>query len=329
LPSFNEFKNYQIMRVLVSTRLLQDGFSELKNQFEVVFPKNEIFTKEEVIGLLPNFDAFLPTFQFKVDREVIDAAAGSIRIIANYGVGYNNIDVEYASQRGIVVTNTPDPVIEPTAEHAFALMLAAARRVSECDRRLRFPNGLKWGVLENLGQTLYGKTLGIVGMGRIGQALARRALASGMNIVYYNRTRLVPEIEIRYQAEWMEMSELLKVADVISLHTPLTHDTHHLINSDSLQLMKPTAILVNTARGPVVDEAALAEALGNKRIFAAALDVYEFEPQINEKLLELDNVILAPHNGTATVEARNEMSRYAAQNIIRFFAGRTDISLVN
>lgn len=317
------------MRVLVSTRLLPEGFSELKKNFEVVFPENEMFSKDEVIQLLPGFDAFLPTFQFKVDKDVIDAASGSVRIIANYGVGYNNIDVEYATKCGIVVTNTPDPVIEPTAEHAFALMLAAARRVPECDRKLRSPNGLKWGVLENLGQTLYGKTLGIIGMGRIGQALARRALASGMSIVYYNRTRLSPEIEILHRAEWMDMNSLLNEADVISLHTPLAADTHHLINSDSLQLMKPTAILVNTARGPVVDEAALAEALEAKRIFAAALDVYEFEPRIHEKLFGLDNVILAPHNGTATVEARNEMSRFASRNIIRFFAGRTDFARVN
>jgi D-3-phosphoglycerate dehydrogenase len=317
------------MRVLVSTRLLPEGFSELKSRFEVVFPENAMFSKEEVMKLLPGFDAFISTFQFKVDKDIIDAAAGNIRIIANYGVGYNNIDVEYASQRGIVVTNTPDPVVEPTAEHAFALMLAAARRIPECDRKLRIPNGLKWGVLENLGQTLYGKTLGIVGMGRIGQAVARRALASGMKIVYYNRHRLSPELEIRYQAEWMEINELLKISDVVSLHTPLTGDTHHLISRESLNLMKPDAILVNTARGPVVDEAALAEALEHKQIFAAALDVYEFEPQINEKLFTLDNVILAPHNGTATIEARNEMSRFAAQNIIRFFDGRTDISRVN
>lgn len=317
------------MRVLVSTRLLPEGFAGLKNEFEVVFPENEMFSKEEVVQLLPDFDAFVPTFQFKVDKDVIDAAAGSIQIIANYGVGYNNIDVEYASTKGIVVTNTPDPVIEPTAEHAFALMLAAARRVAECDRKLRTPSGLKWGVLENLGQTLYGKTLGIVGMGRIGQALARRALASGMRIAYYNRTRLSPDIEVRYEAEWLEMNELLKVSDVVSLHTPLTDSTQHLINADSLKLMKPEAILVNTARGPVVDEAALAIALKNKLIFAAALDVYEFEPMINEMLLELDNVILAPHNGTATVEARNDMARFVSQNIIRFFAGRKDITRVN
>lgn len=317
------------MRVLVSNRLLPEGFSELKQHFEVVFPETDVFSKEEVIRLLPGFDAFLPSFQFKVDRDIIDAAAPGVKIIANYGVGYNNIDVDYATERGIVVTNTPDPVIEPTAELALALMLAAARRISECDRKLRVPEGLKWGILENLGQTLYGKTLGIIGMGRIGQALARRALACGMKIVYFSRNRLTPELETVYQAQRLELDELLKIADVVSLHTPLTDKTFHLIDRNRLQLMKPSAIVVNTARGPVLDESALAEALQKRWISAAALDVYENEPNITPALLVLDNVILAPHNGTATVEARNEMSRLASQNIIRFFAGRKDITRVN
>ena len=317
------------MRVLVSTRLLPEGFSELMQHFEVVFPENDIFSKEEVIQLLPDFDAFLPTFQFKVDKNVIDAAVNRVKIIANYGVGYNNIDVDYATEQGIVVTNTPDPVIEPTAELAFALMLSAARRIPECDRKLRATNELKWGVMENLGQSLYGKTLGIIGMGRIGQAVARRALAFGMKIVYFSRNRISQELEIVYQTYRLELDELLKTADIVSLHTPLNDETFHLINRNSLQQMKPTAILVNTARGPIVDESALVEALQNHWINAAALDVYEKEPNITSALLELDNVILSPHNGTATVDARNEMSRFASQNIIRFFAGRTDITRVN
>ena len=317
------------MRILVSTRLLPDGFLELMNQHEVIFPEKEMFTKEEVIHLLPGFDAFVPTFQFKVDKEVIEGAMGNLKIIANYGVGYNNIDVEYATECGIVVTNTPDPVIEPTAEHAFALMLAAARRIPECDRKMRIPNGLKWGVLENLGQTLYGKTLGIIGMGRIGQALARRALASGMKIVYNNRNRISPELEELYQAEYLELDELLRTSDVVSLHTPLTRETFHLVGRISLQKMKETAILINTARGPVVDEVALIDALQHHWISSAALDVYEYEPIISRELFELDNVVLAPHNGTATIEARIEMSRFVSQNILRYFAGRTDITRVN
>ena len=317
------------MRILVTTHLFPEGFSELRANFEVVFPENEIFSKQEVINIISGFDALIPTFQFKVDKDVIDAAGGNIRIIANYGVGYNNIDVEYATECGIVVTNTPDPVIEPTAEHAFALMLAAARRVAECDRKMRIPNGLKWGVMENLGQTLYGKTLGIIGMGRIGQALARRTLACGMKIVYNNRNRIAPELEMLYQAERMELDDLLICSDFVSIHTPLVRETFHLIGFNGLQKMKETAILVNTARGPVVDEVALIEALQNRWINSAALDVYEFEPHVSAEFFELDNVVLAPHNGTATIEARNEMSRFASRNIIHFFAGRTDITRVN
>jgi lactate dehydrogenase-like 2-hydroxyacid dehydrogenase len=317
------------MRILVSTRLFTEGFSDLMDKYEVVFPVKEIFSKDEVINIISGFDAFISTFQFKMDKDVIDAAKVRVKIIANYGVGYNNVDVDYATKCGIVVTNTPDPVIEPTAELAFALMLASARRIAECDRKMRIPNGLKWGVMENLGQSLYGKTLGIIGMGRIGQALARRALASGMKIVYYNRTKLSPELESHYLTQRLELDELLKTSDVISLNTPLTEETHHLINYSRLQLMKPTAILINTARGPVIDESALIKALQNGIIAAAGLDVYEFEPFITPELFGLDNVVLAPHNGTGTVDARIEMSRFVSQNIIRYFAGLTDFSRVN
>ena len=317
------------MRVLVSTHLPHNGFSDLMDQYEVVFPEKELFSKEEVINIISDFDALISTFQFKVDKEVIHAAKGRLKIIANYGVGYDNVDVDYASQCGIVVTNTPDPVIEPTAEHAYALMLAAARRITECDRKIRIPNGLKWGVMENLGQSLYGKTLGIVGMGRIGQALARRALAGGMKIVYYNRTRLDSELENRYQARRVELDDLLKTCDVISIHTPLTEETYHLINSKRLLQMKPTAILINTARGPVVDEAALIVVLKNGTIASAALDVYENEPSVSPELFDIENVVLAPHNGTGTVEARFEMSRFVSQNIMNFFTGSTDVARVN
>jgi len=317
------------MRILVSTRLSVDGFSDLLDKHEVVFPQNEFFSKAEVINIISGFDAFISTFQFKMDKDVIDAGKGSIKIIANYGVGYNNVDVAYATQCDIVVTNTPDPVVEPTAELALALMLDAARRIAECDRKMRVPGGLKWGVMHNLGQSLYGKTLGIVGMGRIGQSLARRALACGMKIVYNNRNRLSDELESLYLAQRMELTELLQSSDVISMHTPLTDETLHLINRDRLQLMKPTAILINTARGPVVDEAALVVALQQGIIAAAGLDVFENEPAITPELFLLDNVVLAPHNGTGTVDARIEMSRFVSQNIIRYFDGQTNISRVN
>ena len=317
------------MRILVSTRLFNEGFEELMDKYEVVFPEKELFTKQDVINLIPGFDAFISTFQFKMDKEVIEAAKGSIKIIANYGVGYNNVDVDYATQCGIVVTNTPDPVVEPTAELALALMLAAARRVGECDRKMRIPDGLKWGVMQNLGQSLFGKTLGIIGMGRIGQALARRALGCGMKIVYYNRTKLTPEIENQYLTHRIELDELLKTSDVVSVHTPLTDETFHLIDSNRLKQMKSSAILINTSRGPVVDESALITALQTGVIASAGLDVFENEPTISPELYELDNVVLAPHNGTGTVDARIEMSRFVSRNIIRYFEGRTDISKVN
>lgn len=314
-------------RVLISSKLPLEGFVELQKQFEIVMPEKSMFTKMEVIELLPEFDAFLPTFQFKVDKEVLDAAAKRVKIIANYGVGYNNIDVNYAAKLGIVVTNSPDPVIEPTAEHALALMLAAARRISECDRKLRIPNEIKLGVMENLGISLCGKTLGIIGMGRIGQSLASKATALGMKIIYTNRNRLPKEKEL--QAEYYSLDDLLKTADVVSLHVPSTAETHHLLNKEKLKLMKSTAILINTSRGDVIEEKALVKTLKEKQIYAAGLDVFEHKPEITKDFFELDNVILSPHNGTATIDARNEMSRFASQNIIRFFQGRSDITRVN
>jgi lactate dehydrogenase-like 2-hydroxyacid dehydrogenase len=317
-----------IKRVLVFARLFPESFSELSEHFEVVFPEKTPFTKEEIIQLLPDFDAFIP-IGFKVDKEILDVAAKRVKIISNYGDGYNNIDVAYATRCGIVVTNTPDPVIEPTAEQALALILAAARRISESDQKIRSSKGLKWYNIENFGQSLYGKTLGIVGMGRIGQALARRAMACGMNILYHNRQPIAPGLEATYQTRRLELDELMKTSDVISINTPLTDETYHLINRARLQLTKETAIVVNTARGAVIEESALVEALQKKWIAAAGLDVFEFEPQISPELLLMDNVVLSPHTGAATISACNEIGLFASRNIIRFFQGRTDIARVN
>lgn len=262
-------------------------------------------------------DALLSMFNFVIDKEIIDAGK-QLKIISNFGVGFNNVDFEYAREKGVMVTNTPDPVVEPTAEMAFALMLATARRVAECDRKLRdAASGLKWGVMENLGVGLYGKTLGIVGLGRIGKSIARRAEAFGMKVVYHNRR----ETEAGNAKYCSTLDELLYVSDFVSLNVPLTDETRHLIDADALKKMKPSAILINTARGPVVDEPVLADALKNRTIRAAGLDVFENEPSVCPQLLALDNVVLAPHNGTATIDARIEMSRFAARNIINFFDG--------
>ncbi len=315
-------------KVLVTTRLLPEGLSELEKQFEVTLPEKDIFTQEELIQLIPEFDALIPTFALKIDSQIMDAGK-NLKIIANYGVGYNNIDVDYATKKGIVVCNTPHAVTEPTAEMAMALMYATARRIAECDRKLRIPNGLKWGLLKNLGVGMYGKTLGIVGMGRIGKAIARRAIASGMKIIYHNRHQLPKEDELEYQAHYVSMEELLKTSDFISLSTPLTDETTHLIDTAEFDLMKPNAILINTARGAVINELALVKALQEKKILGAGLDVYEFEPKITEELLKMDNVVLAPHNGTATIDARNDIAREASKNVINYFNGNKDIAIVN
>lgn len=304
-------------KILITYNLPREGFAELTEHFELIFPGNDSFSKEEVLERVAECDALLSMFNFVIDKEIIDAGK-NLKIISNFGVGFNNVDFEYARHKGVMVTNTPDPVVEPTAEMAFALMLATARRVAECDRKLRdAASGLKWGVMENLGVGLHGKTLGIVGLGRIGKSIARRAEAFGMKVVYHNRK----ETEAGNAKYCSTLDELLYVSDFVSLNVPLTDETRHLIDADALKKMKPSAILINTARGPVVDEPALADALKNRTIRAAGLDVFENEPSVCPQLLALDNVVLAPHNGTATIDARIEMSRFAARNIVNFFDG--------
>ena len=278
--------------------------------------------------MIPDFEVFVPNFSFYTDAEIIDKAA-KLELISNYGVGYNNIDVDYATQKGIAVTNIPNSTREPTAEFAFALLLAAGRRIGYYDRKLRTPQGVSWGVYAEGGLPIYGKTLGIIGMGRIGQSLARRAVASGMEIMYHNRNRLDEKIEKQYNARYVSLDELLRTADYISLNAPSTPETVHMIGEEQLNKMKPTAVFINTARGNMVDEKALAKVLKEQRIWAAALDVFENEPHIFPELLELDNVLLAPHAGTKTVEDRINMSVEMARNIVGFYEGKYEVSMVN
>jgi glyoxylate reductase len=259
----------------------------------------------------------------------LDAAGPQLRIVSSFGVGYDHIDVPGCTARSVLVGNTPDVLTEATAELTWALILSAARRVGEGDRLIRRGDPWPVGLTGMLGMGLEGKVLGVVGLGRIGHAVARRGRAFGMGIVYHNRQRVPAEVEEALGAEYRQLDELVAEADVVTLHTSLTAETRHLIDARRLALMKPTAVLVNASRGPVVDEAALVQALRNRRIFAAGLDVYEREPQVETGLLELENVVLAPHIGSATIETRTAMANLAAENLIEGVEGRRPPSLVN
>ena len=291
------------MKIAFTTSLPAEGFTRLE-QHTLYAPLEEA-------------EVLVSTFDKPVTREMI-MSAPNLKLVTNFGVGFNNIDLEACRERGIRVTNTPQPVIEPTAELAFALMHDVARRTAEFDRKLREGRAEPFGVMNNLSHSLYGKTLGIIGMGRIGQALARRAVASGMQIVYNNRRPLSDEAikQLGYEVRYMSKEQLLETSDFVSLNLPYTPEVRHIIDGKSLRMMKPTAYLINTARGAHVDEEALVKALHEGEIAGAAMDVYEHEPAIHPELLTLDNVVLSPHTGTGTWEGRIAMCENVCDNIL-------------
>ena len=291
------------MKIAFTTLLPEEGFSRLAGH--------------ELYAPLEQAEVLVSTFDKPVTREMI-MSANNLQLVANFGVGFNNIDLEACRERGIRVTNTPNPVIEPTAELAFALMHDVARRTAEFDRKLREGKAEPFGVMNNLSHSLYGKTLGIIGMGRIGQALARRAVASGMRVVYHSRRPLGDEAirRLGYEARYVSKEELLQIADFVSLNLPYTPEVKHIIDGKALRIMKSTAYLINTARGAHVDERALVKALKEGEIAGAAMDVYEHEPQITPELLTLDNVVLSPHTGTGTWEGRIAMCENVCDNIL-------------
>jgi glyoxylate reductase len=265
----------------------------------------------------------------QVDDEFLDAAGEQLVIVANYAVGFDNIDVEACTRRGVMASNTPDVLTETTADLAWTLMMAAARRVPEGDRFLRSRTPWIWGPEMMLGQDVHHKTLGIVGFGRIGHALARRAKGFGMTVLYFDVFRPSAELEHELGAEYRELDDLLAEADFVSLHVNLSEETRHLIDAERLRSMKPTAVLVNTSRGPVIDEAALADALESGEIFAAGLDVFEREPEVHPKLLERQNAVVIPHLGSATVDTRLAMGMLAADNLFAALDGERPPTLID
>jgi glyoxylate reductase len=306
-------------KVLV-TREIPDAGLRLLRDFDVTVVSESPPERGELHEAVRGVAGILPTVTEKMDVEVMDAAGDGLKVIANMAVGYDNIDVEAATERGVVVTNTPEVLNETTADTAFMLLLAAARRLGEAERLLRSGGWDAWGPKQLTGPDVWGKRLGVIGFGRIGQALARRTRGFDMELVYHDQYRN-EEAEQELGARYLDLDELLETADFISVHTPLTDETHHLIGATELGRMKPEAVFVNTSRGPVVDEAALADALAEGRIFAAGLDVYEEEPEVHPRLMELENVVLAPHIGSASIETRDKMAALAAENIVAVLSG--------
>ena len=320
------------MKVFVTRRIPETGLALLKARgHEVhVSPKDGVLTREELLDALKGkpYDAVLCLLTDTIDGEVFDAVP-TAKVFANYAVGFSNIDLQAARERGVTITNTPDVLTDSVAEHTIALILSIVRRVVEGDKMVRAGDYHGWGPFMLLGTDLKGKTLGILGAGRIGIRVAHMAKRGfGMNIVYYDVKRN-EYFENEYGATFYSgVEELLPLADVVSIHVPLLDSTRHLVNRERLSLMKKTAYLVNTSRGPVVDESALVDALRRGVIKGAALDVFENEPALSPGLTELQNVVLTPHIASATEETREAMSRLAAENIIAIFSGKTPPNLL-
>jgi len=316
-------------KVFITSQIPEIGINLLVKkgfQVEIFSGKNQI-KAIELIKRAKDASALITLLSNKIDKEIISHLP-QLKIISNYAVGFNNIDVEYAEQKGIIVTNTPDVLTESTADLTLALILACSRRINEGIDLVRKKKFKGWAPKLLLGKELTNKTVGIIGMGRIGSAVAIRAKAFGCKIIYYSNNRNLSAEKIT-GAKKVSLSKLMKNSDIISIHIPLNSKTKDLINKEKLELMKKDAIIINTARGEVIDENYLIEMLKSKRIFAAGFDVYQNEPKINPELLKLDNVIALPHIGSATEEARNRMSELVAKNVIAVLSGRKPLTPVN
>lgn len=309
-------------KVLVARAVFPDVVERLREHFEVDDnPADVIYTRAQLIERLHGKQGAFTTGSERIDAEVLDANP-QLEAVCNMAVGYNNFDIEACSARGVLATNTPDVLTETTADFGFALMMATARRIAESEHFLRRGEWTRWSYDMFTGSDVHGATLGILGMGRIGQAIARRgALGFGMQVIYHNRSRLPAEQEAPIGARYVDKATLLREADHLVLVLPYSAESHHAIGAAELALMKPTATLTNIARGGIVDDAALAAALAERRIAAAGLDVFEGEPSVHPALLALANVVLTPHIASATVATRHAMASLAADNLIAALTG--------
>ncbi len=318
------------MKKVLVTRILPGPAIEiLKQRCEVELNQEDrVISREELMRAVSGKDGLLCLLTDKIDAEVMDAAGPNLKVISNYAVGFDNIDVAEATRRGIAVTNTPGVLTETTADLTWAILMAVARRIVEADNFLRTGQWKGWAPCLMLGHDVYGKTLGIVGLGRIGKAVARRAKGFDMRVLYYD-IRRDEQAERELGVAYAPLEDLLKESDFVSIHAPLTEKTRHLIGEKELRLMKPTAFLVNVARGPLVDEAALIRALREKWIAGAALDVFEREPHVPPELIQMKNVVLVPHIGSASVETRSKMAMMAVENLLAVLEGKIPPNLVN
>jgi gluconate 2-dehydrogenase len=317
-------------KILVARAIFPDLLTKLEESFDVRSNQgDQVLTPEELQKELAGVEGALVTGSERIDASSL-ANAKNLKIVANISVGYNNFDIPAITAAGIMATNTPDVLTDTTADFGFALLMATARRVTESERWIRDGQWDKWSIVTNpLGMDLHHTTLGIIGMGRIGQGIAKRALGFGMNVVYHNRSRLPESNEKACAAKYVSKEELLRTADHIILVLPYTAENHHTIGAAEIALMKPTATLVNIARGGIVDDAALAQALKEKKIFAAGLDVFEGEPNIHPELLKLNNIVLAPHIASATEKTRRAMIDLAVNNLRAALGGNKPPSLIN
>ncbi|MCU0290001.1 MAG: D-glycerate dehydrogenase, partial [Acidobacteria bacterium] len=308
-------------KVILTRKYQDEGIRQLRESFNLIIVEDSGKTLPGLLQENPDTEALISFLSDKIDKPVIDLVP-NLKIIANYAVGYNNIDVQYAIKKGIMVTHTPDVLTNATADLTMALILATCRRLVEGDELLRQGKFKGWGANFLLGKELNGSTLGIIGMGRIGQATALRAKGFGLTITYFNRTRKF-ELEKDHGFIFKPLHDLVKESDIVSLHIPASPGVYHLFNKNLFDLMKKDAVFINVSRGDLVDEAYLAEKLAKNELFAAGLDVYEYEPHINEQLLKLKNVVLAPHIGSATYKARMGMAQLTIDNVKQVLSGNS------